>query len=131
MKNGRLQPLLFLTCIFAAFLLGLFAGKALVPAPLQIQDLASPSDGDASGYAPAEQTTTQNTTAAENAIVNLNTATFEQLQALPGVGPVLAESILAYRDANGPFLSIADLANIPGIDVATVEAIWDYVTIGG
>ena len=54
-----------------------------------------------------------------------------QLQTLPGIGEVLAERILSYRDANGAFQSIGDLANVPGIDGRTLDAIWDYVTVGG
>lgn len=129
MKNGRIRWLVLLTCVFAAFVLGLLAGKALGRTPLQIHVLASsPTAGGAPVNAQADPNKTQ---AEEKQVLNLNTATFEQLQNLPGVGAVLAERILAYREINGPFLSIADLANVPGIGVEALEAIWDHVTIGG
>lgn len=47
--------------------------------------------------------------------VNLNTATMEQLQLLPGVGPKMAERILSYRKQHGPFRSVEQLQDISGI----------------
>ncbi|OHV29510.1 hypothetical protein BCD49_36180 [Pseudofrankia sp. EUN1h] len=47
--------------------------------------------------------------------VHLNTATAEQLDTLPGIGPVLAERIVRYRDENGPFASPEQLAEVPGV----------------
>ena len=129
MKNGKIQPLLFLTCTFAAFLLGLFVGRALNNAPLQVHiQNAAPAAAGADEKASAGQANTQ---AAEKPILNLNTATSLQLQTLPGIGEVLAERILSYRNANGAFRTIGDLANVPGIDGRTLDAIWDYVTVGG
>ena len=47
--------------------------------------------------------------------LNLNAANAESLQALPGIGLVLAERILAYRQEHGPFQSVEDLLQVPGI----------------
>lgn len=47
--------------------------------------------------------------------VNLNTATVEQLQALPGIGPALAKTIIEYRTKSGKFSKIEELLNIKGI----------------
>ncbi len=47
--------------------------------------------------------------------LNLNTADAETLQALPGIGPALAERIVAYRQEHGPFLTAEDLLQVPGV----------------
>jgi len=61
--------------------------------------------------------------------VNLNTATRDALMTLPGVGQVMAESIVAYRTAHGPFTDIAQLDNVPRIGLKTVERLRPYVTL--
>ncbi|KAA1378425.1 ComEA family DNA-binding protein [Aeromicrobium fastidiosum] len=61
--------------------------------------------------------------------VNLNTATAEQLDALPGVGPVTAQAILAWRDTNGRFGSVDDLLDVKGIGDATLAELRDLVVV--
>ncbi len=51
-------------------------------------------------------------------VVHINTATIEQLDALPGIGPTLASDIIAYREANGMFHNLDDLDNVPGVGPA-------------
>jgi competence protein ComEA len=59
--------------------------------------------------------------------VHLNTATLEQLDSLPGVGPVTAQKILDYRQQHGAFSSVDDLDAIPGIGPARLEQLRDLV----
>lgn len=61
--------------------------------------------------------------------VNLNTATAEQLDALPGIGPATAAAILADRQANGPFRSVDDLGRVRGIGDAKLAQLRDLVTV--
>ncbi|MBX6378205.1 MAG: ComEA family DNA-binding protein [Clostridia bacterium] len=61
--------------------------------------------------------------------VDLNRADRAALEGLPGIGPVLAERILAYRRANGPFRSLADLENVPGIGPRLVEGLRGAVVV--
>ncbi|NLP37378.1 MAG: ComEA family DNA-binding protein [Firmicutes bacterium] len=61
--------------------------------------------------------------------INLNTASVEELQQLPGIGPVKAASIVAHREKNGPFKSIDELASVNGIGPSTLETIRDYLTL--
>ncbi len=62
-------------------------------------------------------------------LVDLNTATADQLDALPGIGPVLAERILDYRTAHGPFRSVDQLREVSGIGEAKYQTLRDAVTV--
>ena len=53
--------------------------------------------------------------------VSINTADSEELQKIPGVGPVTAENIISYRESNGSFKSIDDIKNVSGIGEKTFE----------
>lgn len=62
-------------------------------------------------------------------IVNLNTATLQELETLPGIGPVLAQRIIDYREANGPFQSVEDLLKVKGIGASLLEKIRELVEV--
>jgi competence protein ComEA len=79
----------------------------------------------AAGTAPADPAT--GATAVPPAPVPLNTATVEQLDALPGIGPTTAAAILAYRQEHGGFGSVDELDQVPGIGPATLEALRELV----
>ncbi len=61
--------------------------------------------------------------------VNINTATVEELQTLPKIGPKTAEAIVKYREEH-PFESVDDLLNVKGIGEKKLEQIKPYVTVG-
>jgi competence protein ComEA len=61
--------------------------------------------------------------------VNLNTATLEQLDTLPGVGPVTAQAILAWRESHGRFASVDDLLDVKGIGDATLAELRELVVV--
>ena len=61
--------------------------------------------------------------------MNINTATQEQLEELPGVGPVTALAIIDWRTANGGFTSVEELLAVDGIGDATLADLAPYVTI--
>jgi competence protein ComEA len=63
--------------------------------------------------------------------ININSASLEDLDRLPGIGPVKAQSILTYREANGPFSKIEDIIDVSGIGTATFENIKDLIIVEG
>lgn len=62
-------------------------------------------------------------------VVNLNTADVGQLDALPGVGPAIAQAIVDYRDQNGPFATVDQLVEVRGIGEAKLADLRDRVTV--
>jgi competence protein ComEA len=66
---------------------------------------------------------------APSAVVNLNTASAEELDTLQGVGPSTAQKIIDYRTANGGFKTIDELKNIPGIGEVRFAALKDHVSV--
>jgi competence protein ComEA len=65
------------------------------------------------------------------AAVNINTATKEELDALPGIGPVKAQAIIDYRSANGPFKTPEDVMKVKGIKEGEFGKIKDQITVRG
>jgi competence protein ComEA len=61
--------------------------------------------------------------------VNINSATVDELDALPGIGPTTAQAIVDYRLQNGNFISVQDIQNVPGIGPSSYDRIKDYITI--
>lgn len=62
-------------------------------------------------------------------LVNINTANATQLTQLPGIGPAIAQKIIDYRTANGPFTSVDDLTKVPGIGAAKLAQIKSHARI--
>jgi competence protein ComEA len=90
-----------------------------VVVPAQAQESAAPS-----GTAGATGTSA----GAAGPLVSLSSATVEELDQLPGVGPVTAQKIVDYRTEHGPFASVDDLDAVPGIGPTRIEQLRDLVT---
>ena len=82
---------------------------------------------------PAKQTETKKSSGStEKKVtfpVNINTASKKELDALPGIGETLAQRIIDYRSANGPFSTVDDLTKVKGIGAKTLEKLKPYATV--
>jgi competence protein ComEA len=101
----------------------------IVAAPGQPAAMGSSiSSGRPTDAAP-ETPSTGGKTPAPGGLVDLNAATVEELDTLPGIGPVTAAAIIAWRDANGRFTSIDQLGDVDGIGPARLEKLRDLVRV--
>ena len=114
-------------------------GETAAPAPIQ------PHTGTAQGASqgasqgggsqpqrtltPSGGTGTTGTSAASQGSVNINTATAEQLQSLPRIGPAMAQRIITWREAHGGFRSVDELDAVPGIGPTLLETLRPLVTV--
>lgn len=129
MRKQRISIILIVTMVFAAFTLGFFLGSQQnhhgITVSVPEEYLTAPTPQTESETIPAEETV---------GIVfpiSINEADKEAFMALPGIGEVLADRILNYRQENGAFSSPEDLLNVEGIGKKRLEEILDFITIGG
>lgn len=110
-KNGNI--LLVLTLLFAAAAAALFfTGRPR-----------------SEGYTVTTQRDDAGPQEPQSGPLNINTATAAQLETLDGIGQVLAQRIVDYRNANGPFASVDDLLEVNGIGPGILETIRPQITI--
>lgn len=153
MKKAGALALAAATGLLCAFTLGLYLGGGSGDAPVTVLPLAgiqvSPTTAapvqtttPTKAIAPTEQTTgpaqsatlpasSESATRQSAGLVNINTATVAELKTLPGIGDVLAQRIVEYREAHGAFSSIEELMQVSGIGEKRFAAIRDLVTVGG
>lgn len=124
MKKAALC-LILAAVVFTAGLVGFYIGRNTSPDPV----IVSRVPGNPSTISTQPTQTDGQTEPAGP--VNINTATAEQLQTLPGIGPVLAQRIIDYREENGPFETISELTMVSGIGISTLEELMDLITVGG
>jgi len=154
MKKLSIWILLTVTLVFVAFVGGIYFGRNCHFSQVQISGndpasahtSASPSrptnlspsapvpsssilKPSGSSSVPAVSTMPTVVTAAPVFPININTATAEELDLLPEIGPVLAQRIVAYRKAFGDFESVEDLLRVNGIGQKTLDKIRDYITV--
>jgi competence protein ComEA len=97
-----------------------------VDLPSSESDVPSP---DGSSSDPSSSETGSSADIPNVELVNINTATLEELNALPSIGPTTAQKIIDYRTENGDFSTIEDIMNVSGIGPATFEDIKDLITV--
>ena len=107
------------------------AGGATAKADLALVNLAAPLADGEQVVVPKRGAVTSpaapSAGVASSGPVHLSTATLEQLDSLPGIGPVTAQKILDYRQKHGAFTSVDELDAVPGIGPARLEQLKDLV----
>jgi competence protein ComEA len=101
------------------------AGGAAANADLTSINLAAPVGGGQRIVVRDINQYTEGVTTDPDDGIHLNTATAGELESLPGVGPVLAQRIVAHRDERGPFRVVEDLLDVPGIGEAKLSQMRD------
>ena len=149
MRQRKVEVVLTaLTALFVAFSLGFFTGRSTVPQTITTEvaqpslarvESPSPTAAEAAASEPdtpepqeqPEQTRADAVPEEESGqrLVNLNTAEVDELETLPGIGPVLAQRIVDYRQSYGPFASVEQLTDVSGIGEAKLAAIRELVTV--
>lgn len=105
------------------------AGGPAPDADLNRTNLAAPlSDGTQVNI--PSKTSPSSASGASTTLININTATADELATLPGIGPLTAQRIVEHRAQFGPFTTLEDLTQVFGVGPATLEQIEPLITLG-
>ncbi len=126
MKISRLEfYTVLLTAAFLAFATGWFLRGNTAARPITVETERTLSARE------AEPISLPTPSARAGGRVNINTASAQELETLPGIGPSLAAAIVAFRVANGPFRIPEDITGVKGIGEGALEELNDLITTGG
>ncbi len=125
MKKALQMILPVLTAAAVMITAGFWVRNNVPSDSLHIRELPQTLESTPSADTPSEPVPT------DGGLVDINTADLARLMTLPGIGEVLAQRIIDYRTAHGPFASPEDLLNVSGIGYGKLEDILNLITTGG
>lgn len=134
MGKQTVNMLLSVTMLFCTFLSGFFFGRYYNDSPVQVSHLpvqtqSADAPQNTNPTLPTETPTTQVAATDPSGLININTATAEQLEMLPGIGEVIARRIIDYRNTHGPFQSVYALTNVKGIGEKRLADLLHLITV--
>ena len=128
MKKAHFSPTALITCAFITFMLGFFIGRNYFSSDIEVTLIPAAS---LSGERNNSEYVFPASNKSDVVMVNINSATLEELMKLPGIGQVYAQRIIDYREEHGDFAIVEDLMNVNGIGGKRLESILDMITVGG
>ena len=130
MKLGKAQrALLLVTALFVTFTLAFFLGRRSIHAQVTTERLPETEESAPAAQTRAPETDAVPTRQARPARIALNSADAATLGGLPGIGPVLAERIVAWRDEHGRFVSAEQIKDVEGIGEGKYAEIKDLIYV--
>ena len=128
MKKSSIWTILVLAVICALVLICVFIWRNTTGSRIHLEHYPFYAASDS---ADADGQNNVSSTNSSNKRININTADWEILALLPGIGEVLAKRIVDFRNKYGPFVSIEDLLKVPGVGEKKLKDINSYITVGG
>ena len=129
MRKHNVSVLLVITILFGVFTMGFFLGRSqkedaiTVCVPKELTTLPT--------HSPETIPPVTEEPVVISFPISINEAEKAEIMALPGIGEVLADRIIAFRDEHGDFSSAEELLNVEGIGKKRLEEIVDLITVGG